>query len=316
MSIKGKIVINLRGIVILPVIAVLAACSPPTITGGDIAAIKSGYGEMIESLSDNTARQKGFELALYRAVTPVEFVAPPDNFDGREPLKLAVLRADMPAPGSDAYFEVVSRNAGQIAGMDAATIVDKYVSQDGALLSKQEQWARGWQTRRRIKSRNDAEEVQRRRRLLAQFSARQAAYSWEGGKPVLKFTMRNPLDIPLDRIEVDLDLFDPGGQKRVGSARVQGVLRTALQPEAVASVQIDLSQYEQVARRELRNFAETLNVQLVFRNAWSREKSLIFAEHVTDKEFNDQNSAVIDLLSEIQLAKQNLSKFRITFADR
>lgn len=302
-------------VILFPLCVALAGCSQPTIPDGDLAEVEGGYTRMVQSLGEG-AKGKGFEMALYRAVSPTEFVEPGDAFETIEPLKLATDRGEMPAPGSPAYLKVIQEHAPLIAGMDADVIVDKYVSHDSAVLNKQEAWARRWQTRNRLKTRNDGDEVERRRRLLRGFSAQQASYSWEGGRPLLKFLMRNPLDVPLDRIELDFDLFDAQGQGRVGSARVQGILGTALQPEAVASVQIDLSQYEHVARREFRNIGETLNVQLAFRNAWSKERSLIFADPLSDQDFTSRNALVVDLLRRIETAKENLSKYRIMFAER
>lgn len=296
--------------------AFLAGCGDATIVAGDEATVKSSFESAVESLHKSKTQQQGFPLALLRAVTPVEYAAPRDDFDPEVELKLATDRGALPVDGSAEYVSAVQRNAHRVDGMSPPSIVDMYVSQDGAVLSRQEQWARNWQARTRIRSKNEVEEAARRRVLLGRFKAIKPAYWWEGGRPYLKFFMHNPLDVALDRVAVDFDLFDPTGNQMLGSSRVEGVLRTSLQPGVEGTVLIDLSKYEALARPQFRNLGETLQVQLAFRNAWSQERSLIDREAADDELTRKRNQAVINLLARIQVAKANLSKFRVAFAER
>lgn len=294
----------------------LAGCGDSTIVAGDEATVKSSYEDVLASLQKSKTQQQGFPLALLRAVTPVEYAAPRDDFNPDIELKLATDRGVLPPEGSSEYVSAVQRNAHRVDGMSPPSIVDMYVSQDGALLSRQEQWARNWQARTRIRSKNEVEEAARRRVLLGRFKAIKPAYWWEGGRPYLKFFMHNPLDVALDRVAVDFDLFDPTGNQMLGSSRVEGVLRTSLQPGVEGTVLIDVSKYEALSRPQFRNLGETLQVQLAFRNAWSQDQSLIDREAADDELTRKRNQAVINLLARIQVAKANLSKFRVAFAER
>lgn len=294
----------------------LGGCGDATIVAGDEASVRSSYENVVSSLHKNKTQQQGFPLALLRAVTPIEYAPPRDDFDPDVELKLSTDRGVLPAEGSAEYVSAVQRNAHRVDGMSPPSIVDVYVSQDGALLSRQEQWARNWQARTRIRSKNEVEEASRRRVLLGRFKAIKPAYWWEGGRPYLKFFMHNPLDVALDRVAIDFDLFDPTGNQMLGSSRVEGVLRTSLQPGVEGTVLIDLSRYEALARPQFRNLGETLQVQLAFRNAWSQDRSLIDRESVDDDVARKRNQAVINLLARIQVAKANLSKFRVAFAER
>lgn len=303
------------GLTLAPILFGLVACSEPRIENGELADVLANYEAMSAVYRDNPPKQRAFQMALFRAVSPVEFAPPSDDFDLKKALPVATSRERMPEPGSDTYAAVIHANADSVAGMSGRTIVEKYVSQDSAVLRRQEEWARGWQTRNRIKSRNDGNEASRRASLLARFTAQQASYVWESGKPFLKFTMRNPLDVPLDRIEIDLDLFDPAGQRRLASGKIQGVLRTPLQPEAMTQVRIDLSQYKQLASPQLRNFGNSLHPQVAYRNAWTKDKSLIFAEALSNEEFDARNLIVLNLLQSINESKKNLSGYRIMFSE-
>ncbi|PZR95214.1 MAG: hypothetical protein DI537_05360 [Stutzerimonas stutzeri] len=294
----------------------ISGCGDPTIDAGDEATVRSSYERVVASLHKSKVQQQGFPLALLRAVSPAEYTPPRDDFDPASELRLATDRGILPAEGTDEYVAAVQRHAHRVDGMAPPSIVDVYVSQDGALLSRQEQWARNWQARTRIRSKNELEEAARRRALLGRFKAIKPAYWWEGGRPFLKFFMHNPLDVALDRVAVDFDLFDPSGNQMLGSARVEGVLRTALQPGVEGTVLIELSRYETLARPQFRNLGETLQVQLAFRNAWSQERSLIDRESADDDLTRKRNQAVINLLARIQVAKANLSKFRVAFAQR
>ena len=296
--------------------AFLAGCGDATIVAGDEATVRSSYESAVESLHKSKTQQQGFPLALLRAVMPVEYAAPRDDFDPEIELKLAIDRGSLPVEGSVEYVAAVQRGAHRVDGMSPPSIVDMYVSQDGAILSRQEQWARNWQARTRIRSKNEVEEAARRRVLLGRFKAIKPAYWWEGGRPYLKFFMHNPLDVALDRVAVDFDLFDPTGNQMLGSSRVEGVLRTSLQPGVEGTVLIDLSKYEALARPQFRNLGDTLQVQLAFRNAWSLDRSLIDREAADDELTRKRNQAVISLLARIQVAKANLSKFRVAFAER
>lgn len=295
---------------------ILAGCGDATIVAGDDEAVRQSFETAVNSLHKNKTQQQGFPLALYRAVSPAEYVTPRDNFDPSVELRLATDRGSMPQDGSAEYITAIQRNAHKVDGMLPASIVDMYVSQDGALLARQEQWARNWQARTRIKSKNEVEESARRRMLLGRFKAIKPAYWWEGGRPYLKFFMHNPLDVALDRVAVDFDLFDPSGNQMLGSSRIEGVLRTPLQPGVEGTVLVDLSRYEALSRPQFRNLGETLQVQLAFRNAWSQDLSLIDREAADDELTRKRNEAVIGLLARIQVARANLSKFRVAFADR
>jgi hypothetical protein len=294
----------------------LTACGDPTIVQGDATAVKESYEGALASLEKNRSQHQGFPLALYRAVSPVEYASPRDDFDPTVELKLATERSEQPKPGGEEFILALQRNAHRVEGMMPASIVDMYVSQDGAILARQEQWARNWQARTRIRAKNDHEEASRRKVLLGRFKAIRPIYWWENGRPFLKFFIHNPLDVALDRVSMDLDLFDPAGNQVMGSARVEGILRTPLQPGVEGTVQINLAQYEQVSRPEHRNLGEALQVQLAFRNAWSQDRSLIDREAADDELTKKRNDAVINLLARIQVAKSNLSKFRVAFAQR
>lgn len=295
---------------------ILTACGDPTIVAGDETSVRESYEGALSSLEQNRAQYQGFPLALYRAVAPVEYSPPADDFDPTSELKLATDRGAHPEPGSAEFFSAIQRNAHRVDGMMPASIVDVYVSQDGAVLTRQEQWARNWQARTRIRAKNDHEEAGRRRVLLSRFKAIKPVYWWENGRPFLKFYMHNPLDIALDRVSMDFDLFDPAGSQMLGSARIEGALRTPLQPGVEGTVLINLAQYEGVSQPQLRNLGETLQVQLAFRNAWFQDRSLIDRQVADDELTKKRNDAIINLLARIQVAKANLSKFRVAFAAR
>ncbi|MPR05637.1 hypothetical protein [Microvirga tunisiensis] len=290
----------------------VAGCSQNSIEPGDVQAVRDSYEDVVSSLSDNPGQVRGFSLALYRIAVPGKFPEISDDFDPSKPLPVAVDRGAMPAIGTDTFFEAIVQAAPKVAGMTPATIVNKYVSEDSMLLSRQEAWVRDWQVRNRIRVRNERQEAERRQQLLSQFHPIRPSYSWWQSKPVLRFSIFNPLDVPLTKVGIDLDLFDANGQA-LASGFVEGALQTPLQPGTETTAAFDLSRYEAFSRRGLQSVVGGFQVVLKVKNVWSGQKSLIDTNSNVDAVVEARQNAVIDLLSKIREARENLSKFRITF---
>lgn len=291
----------------------LAGCSDSTIVEGDAEAVKNSFQSVMGGFSEEPKLAKGFANSLYRAVAVPQFKEIPDDFDPTTPLPLWTDRPNQPAPGSKEYIDLVQANAHRVAGLDPQMVVDLYVSQDSALLSRQETWIRHWQAQARIRARNSMQEVERRRGLIEKFRAIRPTYFWDRGRPYLKMTLFNPLDVPIDRISIDVDLSDPKSPDRLGTASVQGVMQTPLQPQAEATMTIDLSQYEGLNRPQFRSIPDAYRVKMAFRNVWSGPTSVIDQDTSEDKTQKDRNEAIADLYHRIRLARENLSQYRVLF---
>lgn len=268
---------------------------------------------MIAGFSDDPRLVSGYVNALYRAVSVPEFVEIPENFDPDVPLKLATDRPAQPDVTSPEYAQKVIASIHRVAGMDPQMVVDLYVSQDSGLLGRQEAWIRRWMAETRIKSRNSAQEIERRRGLLDRFRPVRPTYFWDRNHPFLKMTVFNPLDVPLDRVAFDMDLFDPRSPNRLGTASVQGVMTTPLQPGSEVTMTIDLAQYESLSRPQFRQMPEAYQLRIAFRNAWSGAQSLIDVDSSDDRLTKLRMDAVSDLSTRIRAARENLSRYRVLF---
>ncbi len=297
----------------LVLVAGLTACSPDTLEEGDAETVATSFKAIVSGLSDRPVLAKGYVNALYRSVIAPEPRDIPDDFDPAVPLPVATDRGVEPEPGSPAYIAAIRPHIHRVSGFDPHMIVDLYVAQDSAVLSRQEAWIRRWQAQARIRSRNSIQESERRRGLLDRFRSIRPSYFWDRGRPYLKLTMFNPLDVPLDRIALDVDLYDPKSPDRLGTASVQGVLTTALQPGSEATINIDLSAYEGLNRPQFRALPDAYRLRLAFRNAWSGQTSLIDQDTSEDKTLKLRNEAIADLASRIRLARENLTQYRVIF---
>jgi hypothetical protein len=294
-------------------VVALGACSQNTIKEGDTATVGESFTAVMSEFSESPALAKGYANALYRAVVLPEPFDIADDFDPEVPLPLATDRPAQPAAGSAAYIERIQPSVHRVAGLDPQMVVDLYVSQDSGALSRQEGWIRHWQAQSRIRARNSQQEVERRRGLLDRFRPIRPTYFWDRGRPYLKLTMFNPLDVPLDRVALDVDLYDPKSPDRLGTASVQGILTTALQPGSEATLTIDLSQYEGLNRPQFRALPDAYRLRIAFRNAWSAQTSLIDQDTSEDKSQKLRNEAVADLAIRIRSARENLTQYRVLF---
>jgi hypothetical protein len=291
----------------------LTACSQNTIEEGDAETVSKSFKAVVSEFSDKPVLAKGYANALYRSLVLPEALTIADDFDPERALPLATDRPDQPAAGSAAYIERIRTQIHRVAGFDPQMVVDLYVVQDSSLLSRQEAWIRHWQAQARIRARNSVQESERRRGLLDRFRPIRPTYYWDRGRPYLKLTMFNPLDVPLDRVALDVDLYDPKSPDRLGTASVQGLLTTALQPGSEATVTIDLSPYEGLNRPQFRALPDAYRLRIAFRNAWSGQTSLIDQDSSEDKVQKLRNEAVADLATRIRLARENLTQYRVLF---
>lgn len=295
------------------VLLTLAGCSQNTLEEGDAEAVTHSFNAVVAGFSQQPALAKGYANAVYRAVILPEPREIGDDFDPSVPLPLATDRAPQPAAGSPDFIAQIQPRIHRVAGLDPQTIVDLYVAQDSGYLSRQETWIRHWQAQARIRARNMQQEMERRRGLLDRFRPVRPAYYWERGRPYLKVTMFNPLDVPLDRVAMDVDLYDPKSPDRLGTSPVQGLLTTPLQPGSEATMTIDLSQYEGLNRPQFRALPEAYRLRIAFRNAWSGQTSLIDQDTSEDKVQKRRNEAVAELSSRIRSARENLTQYRVLF---
>jgi hypothetical protein len=291
----------------------LGACGQSSISEGDPQSISDDIQHVITGFDGDQRLVSGYVNALYRAVAVPEFVEIPENFSVDVPIPLATDRPAQPAVASTAYVEKVVAGIHRISGMTPQMIVDLYVSQDSGLLGRQEAWIRRWMAETRIKTRNSVQEIERRRGLLDRFRAIRPSYFWDKGHPFLKMTVFNPLDVPLDRIAFDMDLFDQHSPERMGTASVQGSMTTPLQPGSEVTLTIDLTQYDGLNRPQFRQLPEAYGLRIKFRNAWSGAQSLIDVDSFDDRAMKLRVDAITDLSMRIRAARENLSRYRVLF---
>lgn len=291
----------------------LGGCGQSSISEGDAQSVSADIRQIVGRFSDDPRLVSGYVNALYRAVSVPEFVEVPENFDPETPLHLATDRPPQPPVGSSEYTEQVVAGIHRISGMTPQMIVDLYVSQDSSLLGRQEAWIRRWMAETRIRSRNTAQEMERRRGLLDRFRAIRPSYFWDRGRPFLKMTVFNPLDVPLDRVAFDMDLYDQRAPDRMGTASVQGTMNTPLQPGAEVTLTIDLGQYDGLNRPQFRQLPEAYGLRIKFRNAWSGTQSLIDVDSFDDRTQKLRIDAISDLSMRIRAARENLSRYRVLF---
>ncbi|MBD2745765.1 hypothetical protein IC232_03550 [Microvirga sp. BT688] len=267
---------------------------------------------------EDRGRAQAFLKALYRAANPVGFEPPPDDFNGKEGLRLISDRGTEPAFGTPAYLDGVLKAVGRFDQMSPAAIVSVYVAQDSRALKEQLDWIREYRRRERRDVSSQQFDAERRRSLLEKVALLRTRYFWSEtakSKPYVGFSIFNVLDVPMTGVEVSVDLINRKGEV-VAFGRVRHEPPIALAPGVQTVMEVDLTRVPALADPALAPMARELTARIKVDNLYvGRGEALIRPGGFDGSALAARMEAVGDLEVRIQEARDNLRVYRMLFPE-
>lgn len=302
--------------------AILSGCGEPSITGTNHEELSKSVNEVVEELASNDKESKGraqaFLKALYRAANPVSLQPPPDDFNGKEGLRLVTDRGPEPAFGAPANLDGILKASGKFEQMSPAAIVSIYVAQDSRALKEQLDWIREYRRRERRDVSSQQFDAERRRGLLEKVALQRTRYFWSEtakSKPYIGFSIFNVLDVPMTGVEVSVDLINRKGEV-VAYGRVKHEPPIPLAPGVQTVMEVDLTRVSALANPTLAPMARELAARIKVDNLFvGRGEALIRPGGFDGSALASRMEAVGDLEVRIQEARDNLRVYRLLFPE-
>ncbi len=303
--------------------AILSGCGDPGITGTNHEELSKSVNEVAQDLAsqdkDGRGRAQAFLKALYRAANPVSFEAPPDEFNGKEGLRLVSDRGTEPSFGTPAYLDAILKGGvGKFDQMSPAAIVSVYVAQDSRALKEQIDWIREYRRRERRDVSSQQFDEERRRNLLGKVSLARTRYFWSEtakSKPYIGFSIFNVLDVPMTGVEVSVDLVNRKGEV-VAFGRVKHEPPIALAPAVQTVMEVDLTRVPALSDPKLAPMAPELTARIKVDNLYvGRGEALIRPGGFDGSALASRMEALGDLEVRIQEARDNLRVYRLLFPE-
>jgi hypothetical protein len=298
----------------------LAGCGSSGVDASGPDAIRSSIRSLARSLQSEDrgeAKASAFLRAAWRLAHPVRFTGLPFDFDVTGELPVAVLRADEPALGNEAWWSTLGVNGSALGGMSPDMIVSVYANQDQRVINAQERWIANWKITERQSRQSSSFDGERRRGLLASVAPRRASYEWvqsaSGRRPFLRLAIFNGLDENMTGAILSVDLMDDRG-RAVGSHRFRHEPPFAVAPRVEAIWTIDLGLDSPLGARTLQDVAQRLRVAVRVDNVVLANNVMLVPPISTDSQIAQRRSAMVaSLETRLRSARDNLIVFRTLF---
>lgn len=296
--------------------SLVSGCSKE-LTFSSREGLESSLKAMMSMFEDRHAGLgKMYGLAVYRALNPVTFTAPEDDFD---PLKIIPVVTDRPgAPAFDSkeYYDVIFAKGAKIDGLSPEGIVALYFDQDTSALNDEALWANGFDRRSAARQTSSSFDVKRRQELLSRVTPRSAGYRWTYNQPrvpFVDFSVFNPLDRDITGIDFLIDLVTATG-KIVASTPLAFKFDVALGSGVESKYSINVSSFPPLDNRTFMDLRDPLQVSMRVKDVYIGNGQSIVGGIKDDSKDGDRSKLVSRLFDAVNNAKLNLFKYRVAFS--
>jgi hypothetical protein len=253
--------------------------------------------------------------AMYRLSQTGSFIPPSDDFPTDKILQVVTDRHDEPAPGTEEWAKVVVSLPQKYKGLDVRDIVNLYITNDTALLNEQDDWAKSYEDRVLITNKKRQFEEMRRSSIFNRITPRLASFRWtnnEPRRPVLDFTMLNPLDKSIKKIGMSVDLRTPN-RKIAGSGKLEYQPNVPLSPGITANFIVSAEENDGLNNRKYMDLKTSLSVSLRIDYIETVDNEFLSNTPDVEAEDSKRKDMVHQLRDAIRSAKINLFAYKKAF---